>query len=89
MSYSVALADITVGGGSSQAGTISSGPFNRETSTTVRAEADQISQEGVETFEIPLSVISDVLPVPVFVEEPAIITVVDRSGKKMINTLEL
>ena len=47
---------------------------------SIDAKADQISQEGVETFIVPLSVISDELAVPVFVEGPAMITVNDKSG---------
>ena len=81
---SVATADIRIGGGSSQTGVVLSGRFSRTSTTTIRAEADQVSQEGVETFEIQLSaVISVELAVPVFVEGPAMITVNDRSGEKM------
>ena len=55
--------------------------FRRQREFTIRGEADQIGQEGVETFSIPLSITSQVgLAAPVFAADPAMITVNDRSG---------
>ena len=73
-------ADIHVGGGSTQTGRLVS---VTATNISINAKADQIGQEGIETFEIPLSVTSDELAVPVFVEGPAIISVNDKSGEKV------
>ena len=77
-------ADIGVGGDSTQTGIVVIGTENYTANISVDAKADQISQEGVETFAIPLSVISEELAVPVFVDRPAMITVNDRSGEKII-----
>ena len=75
-------ADIDVGGASVQTGRVVSGTANYTANISINAKADQISQEGVETFVMLISVISDELAVPVFVEGPAMITVNDRSGEK-------
>ena len=60
-----------------------SGTANYTANISINAKADQIGQEGVETFEILLSVTSDELAVPVFVEGPAMISVNDKSGEKV------
>ena len=85
MSYCLytAESDISVGGDSAQTGRVVSGTANYIANFSIDAKADQISQEGLETFEIPLSVTSDELAVPVFVEGPAMITVNDKSGEKV------
>ena len=75
-------ADIDVGGSSAHTGIVVIG---YTANITLNAKADQIGQEGVETFELPLSVTSDELAVPVFVEGPAMITVNDKSGEKVIH----
>ena len=82
MYYSTA--DINFGGSSVQTGNgmLVSGTTSNTTEVSINAISDQISQEGKETFEIPLSVTSDdELTVPVFVEGPAMITVNDTSGE--------
>ena len=57
-------------------------PPNRlSPSFIVNAEADQLGQEGIETFSVPLLVTSQGLPVTVFAADPAMITVNDRSGE--------
>ena len=78
MYYSTA--DINIGGSSVQTGMLVSGTKSNTADVSINAISDQISQEGKETFEIPLSVTSDKLPVPVFVEGPAMITVNDTNG---------
>ena len=79
-------ADIDIGGSSVQTGRVVCGTTNYTANISINAKADQIGQEGVETFEIPLSVTSDELAVPVFVEESAIISVNDKSGEKITYT---
>ena len=79
-------ADIDVGGGSVQTGRVVSGTASSTANISLNAKTDQIGQEGVETFEIPLSVTSDESAVPVFVEGPTMISVIDRSGEKVTNT---
>ena len=76
-------ADISVGGDSVQTGRVVSGTANHTANISINAKADQIGQEGRETFEIPLSITSDELAVLVFVEGPAIIAVNDKSGEKL------
>ena len=76
-------ADISVGGNSTQTGRIVSGTADYASNISIGAKADQIGQEGVEIFKIPLSVTSEELAVPVFVEGPAMITVSDRSGEEV------
>ena len=78
-------ADISVGGNSTQTGRIVSGTANYASNISIGAKADQIGQEGSEIFEIPLSVTSEELDVPVFVEGPALVTVSDRSGEEVIH----
>ena len=73
-------ADIGVDGDSTKTGRAVSGTANYMANISINAKVDQISQEGVETFELSLSVVSDELAVPVFVEGPAMISVNDRSG---------
>ena len=80
-------ADIGVGGDSTQTGIVVIGTENYTANISVDAKADQIGQEGVETIEIPLSVTSEELAVPVFVEGPALVTVNDRSGEKVSEIL--
>ena len=80
-----AESDIDVGGGSVQTGRVVSGTANYTANISINAKADQIGQEGIETFIIRLSVVSDELAVPVFVEGPAMITVNDTSGEKVTN----
>ena len=70
-------ADIGIDGDSTESGRVVSGTGSY---ITIDAKVDQISQEGVETFEIPLSVTSDELAFLVFAEGPAMITVNDKSG---------
>ena len=60
-----------------------SGTVNYASNISIDAKADQIGQEGVEIFEILLSVTSEELDVPVFVEGPALVTVNDRSGEEV------
>ena len=57
------------------------GPFGRSVSYTIRAEADQVGQEGEETFTIPLSVTSVGLSDPVFVSGFATVNVTDLSSE--------
>ena len=58
------------------------GAFGRSDSLPLRAEADQVGQEGPETFQIPLSIADEpVPPVAVFIAESAQIRVVDTSSK--------
>ena len=64
-----------------------SGTTNNTADVLISAISDQISQEGKETIELPLSVTSDELPVTVFVDEPAMITVNDKSGE-IVNVLD-
>ena len=54
-------------------------PFNRIDSFILRAEADQVAQEGIETFPVPLLITSEGLAAPVFAGDPAMITVIDQS----------
>ena len=75
--------DIDVDGDSRKTGRVVSGTANNTANISINAKADQISQEGIEIFEIPLSVTSDELAVPVFVEGPAMITVNDKSGENV------
>ena len=70
-----------MGGASTPTGMVISALFNRQQSFTLRGEADQVGQEGIETFEIPLLVTAQGLPVEVFASPPAMITVNDRSGE--------
>jgi hypothetical protein len=71
-------ADVRVGGTPTPTGFVST--FRRQREFNIRGEADQIGQEGVETFSIPLSITSQVgLAAPVFAADPAMITVNDRS----------
>ena len=72
-------ADVRVGGADSPAGTLLFNFFGRERGFTIRAEADQIGQEGTETITIPL-VVTSTSPT-VFVGPPATVTVIDQSGK--------
>ena len=51
---------------------------------TLRTNLDRVGQEETEVFELPLSIISVNLPAPVFVTEPAVITVIDSSGGHFI-----
>ena len=80
MSCSQYTADIDVGGGSTHTRRVVSGTSNYTANISINAKADQIGQEGVETFEILLS---DELAVPVYVEGPAMISVNDKSGEKV------
>ena len=57
------------------------GPFGHSVSFTIRVEVDQVGQEGVEVFEIPLHITSEGLSGPVFVMGSAFVTVTDKSGK--------
>ena len=68
-----------MGGASTPTGTVLSAPFSRTRSFTLRAEADQVGQEGIETFPVPLNVNGQGLAVPVFSADPAMITVIDQS----------
>ena len=76
--------DIRVGGASMPTGMIISA-FSRQDFFTLRAEADQLGQEGVETFPVPLLITSQGLTVPVFAADPAMITVNDRSGERSLS----
>ena len=58
--------------------------FGRSVSFTIRVEADQVGQEGVEVFEIPLHITSEGLSEPVFVMGSAFVTVTDMSGELYI-----
>lgn len=70
-----------VGGADNPIGTLFFSPFGRSASFIIRAEADQIGQEGVEDFKIPLVVSSTTAPSPVFPRATANITVIDLSGQ--------
>ena len=72
-------ADVRVGGADSPTGTLLFNIFGRDRGFTIRAEADQIGQEGTETITIPL-VVTSTSPT-VFVGPPATVTVIDQSGK--------
>ena len=72
--------DVNVGGDSMPSGTLAY-DFIRSVSFHLIVEADQIGQEGEETFNIPLMVIPPLPGPPVFVAPPATITVVDQSGE--------
>ena len=75
--------DVHIGGQSRPTGFVLSGPFVRIRVFQIRAEADQIGQEGDEVFQISLSASPG--DVPVFVSTPnAIITVEDTSGRLCI-----
>ena len=75
--------DVRVGGQGVQPGGIFFGSVRREDSFTIRAEVDEIGQEGVETFSIPLTINPSLNPPPVsvFVTGDAAITVVDTTGE--------
>ena len=68
-----------MGGASTPMGVVLSAAFSRQQLFTLRAEADQVGQEGVETFPVPLNVNGQGLAVPVFSANPAMITVIDQS----------
>ena len=72
-------ADVRVGGADNPTGTLLFNIFGRDRGFTIRAEADQIGQEGTETIRIPL-VVTSTSPT-VFVGPPATVTVTDQSGK--------
>ena len=75
--------DVRVGGQGVQPGGILFGSVRREDSFTIRAEVDDIGQEGVETFSIPLTINPSLNPPPVsvFVTGDAAITVIDTTGE--------
>lgn len=73
--------DIRVGGASTPTGMVISAAFSRTDMFTLRAEADQVGQEGIETFLVPLNINLEGLIVPVFAADPAMITVIDQSRK--------
>ena len=80
--FDVIAADIRVGGQSNPTGTVSTGgESGRSASFTVRAEADQVGQEGKEVFEVPLRITSEGLSEPVFIMGSASVTVTDMSGE--------
>ena len=68
-------ADVRVGGSS---GRLIS-PFQRSLDFILRAEADQIGQEGMESFEIPITVTPSG-GVTVFTSGPAVVEVADTTG---------
>ena len=72
-------ADVRVGGADNPTGNLLFNFFGRDRDFTIRAEADQIGQEGTETITIPL-VVTSTIPT-VFVGPPATVTVIDQSGK--------
>ena len=72
-------ADVRVGGADSPTGNLLFSVFGRSRDFNIRAEADQIGQEGTETITIPLAVTST--SPRVFVGPPATVTVIDQSGK--------
>ena len=76
-------ADIRVGGAPIQTGGVIHPVKREELPFILTAEADQVGQEGSETFSVPLVVTSQTQPVSVFAADPAIITVNDRSGEKI------
>ena len=80
----VHLVDVGVGGASTPTGMVFTGSFRRMVGFRIRAETDQIGQEGVEVFTIPLLFTSDDLSVDVFVQGPATVTVNDRSSKHFL-----
>ena len=55
--------DVHVGGLSNPTGFVFSGSLGRTTDFQLRAEADQIGQEGDEVFQIPLSASPGTVPV--------------------------
>ena len=72
-------ADVRVGEADNPTGNLMLSFLGRSTDFTIRAEADQIGQEGTETITIPL-VVTSTSPT-VFVGPPATVTVIDQSGK--------
>ena len=72
-------ADVRVGGADNPTGSVLFGGFGRSRDFTIRAEADQVGQEGVETFTIPLAINNN--PLGVFIGPPAEVTVIDQSGE--------
>ena len=72
-------ADVRFGVADSPTGNLLFNFFGRERGFSIRAEGDQIGQEGTETITIPL-VVTSTSP-RVFVGSPATITVIDQSGK--------
>ena len=79
--FSLFVADVRVGGADNPIGTLFFAPFGRSTSFIIRAEADQIGQEGVEEFQIPLVVSSSTAASTVFPRAAANITVIDLTGE--------
>ena len=77
-------ADVRVGGADSPTGNLLFNIFGRSRDFNIRAEADQIGQEGTETITIPLAVTST--SPRVFVGPPATVTVIDQSGKSYVCT---
>ena len=75
--FSLFVADVRVGGADNPIGTLFFAPFGRSTSFIIRAEADQIGQEGIECFQIPLVVSSSTAASTVFPRAAANITVID------------
>ena len=72
-------ADVRVGGSPTPTGRLIF-PFIRSQGFTIRGEADQIGQEGVETFQIPLEVTGP--ESNVFAAPPAVVEITDRTGRQ-------
>ena len=73
-------ADVRVGGSPTPTGRLIS-PFIRSQGFTIRGEVDQIGQEGVESFQIPLVITAQQTPgITVFAASPAVVEITDRTG---------
>ena len=73
-------ADVRVGGSALSSGTLLS-TFRQSLRFTLRAEADRIGQECIESFDIPIT-ITAVIPsgLTVFTSGPAVVKVTDTTG---------
>ena len=78
VSFDVNTADIRV---PAATGTLFTGQFARSISVIIRANTDQVTQEGVEVFEILLHITSEDLSEPVFIMGSAFVTVNDTTGE--------
>lgn len=76
------IEDVGIGGSSTPTGTIIY-DGRRTVPLILRTEADGVAQEGIETFEIPISIVGNQQSPPVFAQGPATITVIDRTGKNL------
>ena len=75
-------ADVRVGGSPTPTGRLIF-PFILRQGFTIRGEADQIGQEGVESFQIPLMITEQQTSgVTVFAASPAVVEITDRTGRQ-------